>query len=74
MSGYYIAFGAQEFPPRGMYYEGDHMHWKDMAVPRRPEATYTWSPNPDRPTYDDWQFDGHDADGGYWVAPAEGSE
>lgn len=58
--GYFIEFGT------GTYYEGDKAYWKDMDVPERPGYGYTWSPNPDRPTYSDWLFDGHDADGGYW--------
>jgi hypothetical protein len=66
---YFIAFGAGGFP-QGRYYIGDKEQWKDMEVLEKPVLAYVWSPNPDRPTYDDWQFDGHDADGGFWLDPA----
>lgn len=69
-TGYFIAFGAGSFA-QGQYYEGDKEHWKDADVPRCPEKFSTWNPNPDRATYADWKFDGHDADGGSWNTPQE---
>lgn len=76
MSIGYISYGEEYFP-QGTYYEGDKVHWKDMTVPQRPLSQWIdgvykvaqWIPNPDRPTYADWQFDDHDADGGYWIGP-----
>lgn len=65
---YYIAFGAGGWP-RGQYYEGDKEQWKDADVPQRPGQFYTFVPNPERPTYDDWLFDGHDGDNSSWAAP-----
>lgn len=66
--GRFIAYGAGSWS-QGQYYEGDKDHWKDADVPERTSQYATWTPNPDRPTYDDWLFDGHDADGGFWVDP-----
>lgn len=62
MAGFFISWED------GGYYEGDKVFWKDMDLPSsRPGPTWVWDYGPDRPTRDDWQFDGHDADGGQWV-------
>lgn len=66
---WFIAYGAGSYQ-QGEFYGGEKEQWKDMQIPeRRPEINSYWSPNPDRLTYDEWLFDGHDADGGYWVTP-----
>jgi len=57
--------------PRGSYYEGDKADWHDAVVPQRPAYGYVWNPNPERPSLDDWQFDGHDGDNSFWTLPTE---
>lgn len=67
-NGYFLAYGEGSLA-QGLYYEGDKQQWKDADVPPRPDHTYIYSPNPDRPTFSDWLFDGHDADGSFWYLP-----
>lgn len=64
--GNFIAFGEGDLE-RGQYYEGDKNHRKDARVPARIDQTQTWSPNPNRPTFEGWAFDGHDGDGSFWI-------
>jgi hypothetical protein len=66
---YWIAYGNGNMG-QGWYYAGYVAdRWEDMKVPQRPAYGAIWVPNPNRPTFADWQFDGHDADGGYWIMP-----
>ena len=66
-SNFYISWGTVF--PSGYYYIGDQADWKDAIVPERPAPFWVWNPNPERPTFLDWQFDGHDGDNSYWTPP-----